>query len=128
MITATIAPAEHRYELVPDGETGVIVDRMLDGDLAEPRPVAQALAAMRVLEHAAVAERAAAALAQLTASATALAEAAAAAHEDLRAQWRDGAVVAAGYIAMEVTMHHHPPRSRAPAGRAPDRASTAVTS
>jgi hypothetical protein len=90
MITATIAPVEHRYELVPDGETGVIVDRMCGGSVAEARPVAPALAAMRVLEHAAVAERAATALAQLTASAMALAEAAAATHEDLRARWRDG--------------------------------------
>jgi hypothetical protein len=90
MITATIAPVEHRYELVPDGITGVIVDRMLGESLAGPRPVADALAALRVLEHAAVAERAASALAQLTASAMALSEAAAAAHEDLRARWRDG--------------------------------------
>ena len=44
MITATIAPVERRYELVPDGETGVIVDRMLDEPVAEPRPVAHALA------------------------------------------------------------------------------------
>jgi hypothetical protein len=43
-----------------------------------------------VLEHAAVAERATAALAELTASAMALAEAAAVAHEDLRTRWRDG--------------------------------------
>ena len=45
MITATIAPVERRYELVPDGATGVIVDRMLDEPVADPRPVAHALAA-----------------------------------------------------------------------------------
>ena len=90
MITATIAPVEHRYELVADGETGMIVDHMLGEHVAGPRPVAEALAAMRVLEHASVAERAARALAQLTASAMALQECAAATHEDLRARWRDG--------------------------------------
>ena len=89
-ITATMARLAHRYELAASGDTAVIVDRMLGAGIAEPRPVAEALAALGVLEHAAAAERAAAALAQLSASAKALAERAAARHEDLRARWRDG--------------------------------------
>ena len=90
MITAPIAPVERRYELVPHGETGVLVDLMVGEPFGDERAMFQAGQALRVLEHAAVVERHARALAQLSASATNLADTAAATHEDLRARWRDG--------------------------------------